>query len=372
MKICMVVEAFEGDEIEATAADLSSALVDRGHEVTLVSLTGALHPSATLDARVNVTAFSRGKASVAVGDLVRLFEQDRPDVVVSHGARANTTAIAAGKLRSSPAVPVVAVEHRGFSMDATLSEDERRETALLAVPYSYKDADCIVCVFNSISELMALCDWLTEGAVRVIHNPMVPFDIFERSEHPIDEPWFQPGHSAVVLATGPLHHKQGYDIFLQALAVARYAVEVRGYLLGDGGELEALKQAASNLALEDIVAVHDEVSDKERFLRAANVFVLPRAGDGFDRNLAWAMALGTPVVAPENHPVHEELLRDADAARLFPEGDASALSKAIVDLSKYRKPAEDLTDRARAFSAERVFDAYEGLLKQVTRGGSGG
>ncbi|OKL44963.1 glycosyltransferase [Pseudovibrio exalbescens] len=366
MKICMIVEALEGDEMARVALDLSGGLASRGHVVQLIGLTGAQLEQHLVPDGVEALCFQRGKVSVALADLVRLFENDRPDVVIAHGQRANTCAITAAKLRSRPPLPIVAVEHRMFSVDASLDEDARREIALLAVPYSYRDADVIICVMESIASVIGLCDWLDDEFLRVIYNPLVSFDVFEASERAIEEPWFEPKGRVVIVSSGPLSKGSGHEDLLQALAVSRYKLDLLGIVIGEGEVRDALEQMASSLALEDVVVLPGNVSGIERFLRAADVYVQPHAGDAFDRQVAVAMALGTPMAVVGGSAGAHEILEDVEAAVLCAEGSAEELSRALVSLSKCRKPVDALTEKARLFSAERVFDAYEGVLKKVS------
>jgi glycosyltransferase involved in cell wall biosynthesis len=104
-----------------------------------------------------------------------------------------------------------------------------------------------------------------------------------------------------------------------------------------------------------------------KLYRSAWVYCSPSTYEGFGLPYLEAMASGTPVVATPN-PGSREVLADGAAGLLVPD-DAfpGAVVRLLGDAAERARLAALGLARAQAFTLDRMIDAYESLLLDMTR-----
>lgn len=135
---------------------------------------------------------------------------------------------------------------------------------------------------------------------------------------------------------GRLVPEKGWSTAVAALpAVLDRFPDATLRIAGEGPERDALQTAAGGLPV-DLVGLLGTPGAVADFLRDLDVFVLPSHFEGMPNVVLEAQACGVPVVVT-NAPGMSEAA--GPTASVFPVGDASALSAAIVDvLSREDQP----------------------------------
>jgi glycosyltransferase involved in cell wall biosynthesis len=147
-------------------------------------------------------------------------------------------------------------------------------------------------------------------------------------------------HARRVAYLGHLVRRQGVDVLLDAMAIARDGGEPLGLdVIGTGPEEGALRRRAASLSLGERVRFHGFVGDHrevERRLAAASLAVAPyRPGEEtFSRyadpgKLKAYLAAGLPIVLTDVPPNASELVREA-GAQVVPFA-AEAIASALLD-----------------------------------------
>ncbi|HEY0700418.1 MAG TPA: glycosyltransferase family 4 protein, partial [Micromonospora sp.] len=138
---------------------------------------------------------------------------------------------------------------------------------------------------------------------------------------------------------------------------------------GDADELYADIPADLHDRVTFLGLVSEE--DKARMLRSVHVYVAPNTGgESFGMILTEAMAAGTPVVASDLD-AFRRVLDGGRAGRLFPNGDASALRRALAELLDDERRRAELTAGAdqvvASFDwpvvARRVLEVYAAAIE---------
>ena len=140
-----------------------------------------------------------------------------------------------------------------------------------------------------------------------------------------------------LVGVGRLVPKKGVDVLLRALALSHGPRRLTW--IGDGPELEPLRQLARSLGLAESVRFAGALPNDETLarLRRANALVLPSRRlpngdrDGIANVLAEAMALGVPVVTTTAGAA-AELVADGTSGLLVEPDSPAALAKAIDSL----------------------------------------
>ena len=178
------------------------------------------------------------------------------------------------------------------------------------------------------------------------------------------------GEIVAVFVGGDWDHK-GLMIAIDALALARargaQGEGLRLWVVGRGDEARFRSQVRQTGIAEQI-RFFGFRRDVERFLKAADLFVMPSAYETFSVATFEAAASSLPVVATRLHAV-DELVGD-DEAGLIVERHPEAFSRALVQLasdpSRRRAMGEAGRRRVSSFTWERstasVLEIYRDLL----------
>lgn len=155
--------------------------------------------------------------------------------------------------------------------------------------------------------------------------------------------------------------RKGLGVLLAALPEVVRALPGLQVLVAGPGDVEDQREQVPE-ELRECVVFLGRVSDqdKARALRSVDVYVAPHTGgESFGIVLAEAMAAQAAVVASDL-PAFRRVLEDGRCGRLFANGDAAALSAAIVEVladAELRRSLVEQADlRVREFDWDVVVD----------------
>ena len=163
------------------------------------------------------------------------------------------------------------------------------------------------------------------------------------------------GRDIGVVAVGRLVEKKGFDVLLEACALARDRGQpLRCRIVGSGERHDALQAQLDALGLqEQVTLVGPLPQDQVRAeLRRATVMAAPCVhgsdgnADGLPTVILEAMALGTPVVSTPVTGIPEAVVEGV-TGRLVAERDAGALATALLEVTA------DAAERQRLAAAAR-------------------
>lgn len=262
----------------------------------------------------------------------------RPDVVHTHGYRADLLGGSAARLRGVPRVSTV----HGFTGGDW--KNRLYETLQLRTLRSF---DAVVAVSRPLVARLARTG-IPADRIALIPNAWGPTSA-GLSRAAAREALGLPQDAVILGWVGRLSREKGPDLFLQALA--RPAVgQVRAAMLGDGALRPELEAEASRLALEHRLHWLGLVPAAGRLLAAFDGFVLSSRTEGTPIALFEAMAAGVPIVATRVGGVPDVL--EGDVALLIPPEDSDALASGIAALLAEPRAAAARAERARARLAE--------------------
>ena len=234
----------------------------------------------------------------------------------------------------------------------------------------YPWSDGIVAASQGVAEDVARMSGVPLTDIKVIYNPVVMPDFFEKVKAPVDHPWFASGEPPVLLGVGRLVKQKGFATLVRAFALVRQRCSARLMILGDPDDREPLikpqlQALVQELGIEGEVALPGFVENPYAYMAGAAVFVLSSIYEGFGNVVAEAMAAGTSVVSTDCESGPAEILANGEYGRLVPVGDVNALADAIVATLNNPTDPEVLQQRTKAFSLETVVDQYLEVLNRV-------
>ncbi|MCU0624978.1 MAG: glycosyltransferase family 4 protein [Gemmatimonadaceae bacterium] len=355
-RITCVISSLGAGGAERVMSWLTGALASQGSAVTLVTLS---------DARADFHALPRAVTRVALGVLsdsrtplqavratagrVRALRRavvaSRPDVVLSFMDRTNVLVLLA--LRGTSIPVVVAERNNPWLLPVGAAWDRLRR---LTYPWARR-------ITVQSAELVPFFAPALHGRVRVIPNGVAPVTAA------IDAP-----RGRTVLAAGRLEPQKGFDLLIDAFAMARPRMPAWSLrIVGEGSERAALEARVRAAGLEaDAVALPGRIADMGAEYARCGLFVLSSRFEGFPNVLAEAMAAGCAVIATRCPTGPSELVRDGIDGRLV-EIDAAAIAEAMVSLARDDAMRRRLGERAREVTDRFAPDAIATRWRDVLR-----
>ncbi len=360
MRIALFVPDLRGGGVERVRLLLAREFLAQGYEVDLVLLRKKGVLLEQVPAGVRVIDLQAARVRRGFMSLVRYLREHRPDAFLASMWPLTTLAVLAARVARFDGRVVVS-EHNALTR--SVRHDGLPGLALRAsMRWVNGRADTVVGVSQGVIEdLRAL--GLPNGTGKVIYNP-VAISLETRlpaiwTEHP----WFKHPRARRLIAVGTLKAQKDYPTLLSAVkGLADYDIDASLLILGSGplqGELEELRSA---LGLEDRVHFGGFVSDPGPFYRAAGLFVLSSAWEGFGNVIVESLAAGTPVVSVDCQSGPAEILENGRYGRLVPVGDDMALARAIAESLTASEDPGVLRARAADFSVEKIAREYLEVL----------
>lgn len=360
-----------------------------GAERNVVYLVNALN-GATLDVGVILAekkGFFLGQLSkgVAVVDLhskslfklffvlVKYIRQEKPDIIVSSFPRFNALMLLVKFF--CPAVKVVIIEHKAFSLFATTSTSWlHRIVARYFFPWlikiMYQRADAIICVSKGVrDDLLAIAPLLTKP--QVIYNPIVTDAMGQLALESVSEPWLLQSEIPVIVAVGRLIIAKDYPTLLKAFS--RVLARQQAYLiiLGEGPQRQMLESLAKQLRIESNVKFLGFLENPYAYMARAKVFVLSSLHEGFGNVIVEAMACKTPVISTDCKVGPSEIIENEISGLLVPPANPDTLAGAITRIIADNSLAQRLIDGARRradyFSVKKSTDSYRTLFLSIIK-----
>lgn len=355
--IALFTRDLAGGGVGRVIVNLSKGFLGRGHDVDVVLARARGPYLEQLEPQVRVIDFAVSRTLRCIPGLTRYLRHERPKTLIACTDGANVVALWAKRLARVP-TPVLVSVHTNVSHHARRATKARGRLIPHFIRPFYPWADGVIAVSQGVADDLAATARLDRRRIRVIYNPVDIAGIVAQADRPPDHPWFGPGEPPVILSAGRLTAQKDYPTLLRAFASVRRRRPARLVILGEGTERAALETLAAELGCAADVALPGFVANPYPFMRAARMFVLSSAWEGFGNVLIEAMALGTPVIATDCPSGPAEILGGGRFGRLVPVGDAAALGEAIERELDETRTADLLRERAADFATDRIAAAY--------------
>lgn len=364
MHVIQVLSSMAIGGQERVALDLAAGLCRRGHRVTALSfVAGGALAQDFKQAGAAVRALPKGDGvdGRLVLRLLRLFREDRPDVVHSHNPQPLLYAAPAARLCGVPAM--VHTKH-GANPDRGRRLLLRQAAARLCGAY--------VAVSAETAAVAAARDRVRPPRLVTIPNgiDLSRFQPDARLRAEVRRELGLPEAAFVIGTVGRLAPEKAQGLLIAAVArlLAQPATRpVYVLVTGDGAEREALQRAAE--ACGGRARLLGARRDVPRVLQAFDVFCLSSRTEGLPLVIPEAMATGLPVVSTAVGGIPSVVV-EGQTGLLVPPGDEGALAQALGRLlhDPALGPRLGQAGRERAlqrYSLTRMVDEYEALYRRL-------
>jgi len=300
--------------------------------------------------------------------LARLIRIDKPDILLSSLYYPNIVSVLACILSASRYTKVIICEHNHHKK--LLPFKRLRRCAWHLMRYTYRRADRIIAVSRNIKKTLAEDFEIDPHRIVPIYNPMETVEIRRRSREAVRHPFLEKDRRGVtIVGVGRLTRQKNFALLIEALTRVRREIPASLLILGQGGARGALEALTRELGVEQHVAFPGFQQNPYKWMRRADLFVLPSDWEGFGIVIVEAMICGVPVVSTDCPSGPNEIIRDRENGRLVTVGDAAHLAEAIVELARDRELAEKFVrngfENARRFDFRRTLQQYEHTIEEV-------
>lgn len=369
MKILMVVTSLNVGGAERQVVDLADKLVERGHNIKIVYLTGkpAILPQSSLIEIISLNlSFSLNNFIKAVKKIRKIVKDFNPDIVHSHMIHAN---IFMRIVRIFVPFPVLICTAHSL-------KEEGKKGSLKLREFLYRITD-------------PLCDITTQvgksGMERYVKNKVTPANKIIYMPNGVDINKFRYdelikekmrkemnlNEKFVWLAVGRLVSQKNYYCLLRAFKKVIVGRKDAILLIAGGGELEnELKKLADNLLLNDSVIFLGVRNDINKLMNVADAFVLSSDFEGFGIVLVEASLSELPVVAT-NCGESSEIVKNGETGYLVPIKDSEALAEKMLEMMNLselerRKMGEKGREYlANQYDLEKIVDKWISLYQKL-------
>jgi len=304
--------AFGG--VVSALAGLAPALVERGHQVTVLTtdaldftsrLTGAESRQEVLAGveiircpNVSHTVQAKFNLSTPRG-MRRAFHRLRPDVIHTHELRTVPNLLL---LPRPSRVPVILSPHGTLTYDAGRSLIKRIWDQLFGARIMRRITSVAALTQAEMQDSQVL--WTSRGLPfpdgQIIPNGIAADFAEQVAKAGNLRERFGLGNGPVVLFFGRLHERKGLQFLIPAFAqAARNDPTARLLVVGpDAGMLDAAREMVEGLGIGSNVTFTGMLSGADRLaaLHTGDVFVLPAIGEGLSMAALEAMAAGLPLL----------------------------------------------------------------------------
>ena len=350
-----------GGGVERVIVNLARGFVEQGLNVDLVMVRAEGSFMSLVPPEVRVVDLEGTRLISSLPALVRYLQQNKPVALLSAMQDINLVALWSRRLAGVPTRVVVSV-HNTVSRESQNSSQLKRRVAPQLARWFYPWADAIVTVSQgSADDLVRL--GLSSERIRVIYNPVVTPDLFEKAKEPLEHQWFEPGSPPVILGVGRLEKQKDFPTLIRAFAQVRQQRPARLMILGEGSERPYLEALVQELGIGEDVALPGFVANPFAYMARAGVFVLSSLFEGLPTVLIEAIAVGTKVVSTNCESGPAEILENGLYGKLVPVGDSKGIASAILRTLEEPPNSEAQQRKTAEFSLEKAVAQYRQVLQ---------
>ena len=326
LKVLILINSLAGGGAERVTLNLAKEWHDAGADVIIATLQSEEHdayfvPEGIRRVSLNISGKSKSMLWILRNSVApfisirRLLQRERPNIAIGS---ITISAIGLALARTGDEISI-GYEHSYPREDFS---GWTRWIWNLVRRYSYARLDGVVALVPQSAK------WLRENthARKVVAIPnwiSLPLPYNEPRIEPED---VVPEGKKLLLAIGRLHKAKRFDILLDVFGqIAPHYSDWHLVIMGEGDSREDLEAQVSRLGLTQQVSLPGFAGNVADWYRAADVFILTSAFEGFPMVLLEAMAHGCPPISIDCPVGPRNIIHNNENGLLIPYGDLDAL-----------------------------------------------
>jgi glycosyltransferase involved in cell wall biosynthesis len=341
IKVVILMDDIGFGGAERVAVNLANYLPKDRYDVEIHAQDGPCEYAIAPDVRVRMVSPLSPDLDGRITALARHWSEFTPDIVISNWGEINVEGLAA-RCMSGRRFPMICVEQTVASAYLESLEADSDGAHLppgqvyrkfLEAGYRelYPHADALVAPHLEIAQDLARLTGLKLDQIELIHNPAVPEEVIELAKEQSPHDWYSDPGRTVVLGVGRLSPEKGFDLLIDAFALARRErPDLYLLIAGVGDEHESLAALISANGLDKEALLLGAVLNPYAHMARADIMVLPSRLEGMPIVLGEALACGARVVCTPHTGATQVTLLSEGQGRVAEGPTAQALSDAIL------------------------------------------
>lgn len=337
--------------VERVLLTYANELVKRGFNVAFVVAKGGGEIERDLSNDVQLVKFGEPRVRKAWVKLWKYVHRNRPDYIMTGGDAANIMVIVAALFSRTR---VIISQHNYNDVEATHQGIWSRHLHKIMhffYPMSYR----IIAVSQGISNYLVNDVGIKKDRVEVLYNPI---DLIGLNQRGNLKPEFELPEK-YILFVGRVSPVKNLKLLLNAYEKSCIS-DVSLVIVGDGSELESLKDYSSSLSKKDSILFTGLAHNPIPLIKGCSVLVLCSFSEAMPTVLLEAMAFDKPIVATPT-PGAKEILSYREGA---------FISKSFDDVDEFASLLEKgllcensgLSKCAQQYDMETVMSKLSGML----------
>ncbi|BAL81659.1 glycosyltransferase [Caldisericum exile] len=361
-RIAFFLPNLNGGGAEKSIVNLVKEFSKRNFYIDLVLVSAQGPYISQIPNNVRIIDLNTSHVILALPKLVKYLASNKPDALISSLNHANVVAIMA-KLILNSKTKIIVREDSIPSQERRNSKSIKSKVLPLLMHVFYPYADFVIAVSKGVKEDLVSYVRLKPGRIKVIFNPVLDLEIFDRAKENVDYKWFNDNnYLPIIISVGRLTEPKDFGTLLKAFALVRKQIDARLVILGEGEERKNLETLTKELGVSDYVWMPGFVDNPYKYMSRADVFVLSSLYEGLSMVLIEALALGVPVISTDCKSGPREVLENGKYGKLVPVHDVNALSTAIMEVLTNPKSFEIDKDVLEKYKSEKIFEEYLKLI----------
>ena len=333
MHIVQILPALDEGGVERGTVELNREFVRRGVTSTVISSGGRLAEAIERDGGRHITLDMKSKSPLTVPARVfklrQALERVKPDLVHYRSRVPGWLFTFANRPLRLPSVSTV----HGFN---SVSAYSRIMTA----------GQRVICPSTAVVDFIRRHYGTPEEKIRLVYRGIDPQQFDPGRLDPAFMAGFRKQYGLegrfVVLGVGRITQLKGYDVLIQATALARERLpQIKTVIVGGAEAARAgygrdLQRLVESLGLRDHVVFAGSQSKIAEIYACGNVLVSSNRSkpEAFGRSMAEALAMGCPVIATRFGGALDIVKEGVNGWFIEPGGDAAQLADRLVQASQ--------------------------------------
>jgi len=362
-RVLLVGPCFSGGGAERRFTNIATHLFKGKSDVSVLTI-GEVTDPLLVDKATDLGWSGRLSYAKSIWLLRRCIVQGQYDVLMSFGLFPNVVAIIANMLTSGK-TRLIINEITRPNLEALNNKGWRTLIQMALRKWLYPR--CSLITANSIDGLREACELAgipIGSGVRVVNaidSRHLVKKSFEKTNTSI-------GLEKYVICVGRLDFMKRIDTVVRAFGKLADRTGVGLVIVGDGEARQGLETQVNDMGLKESVVFTGKLDNPFPLLKRASAFVLASEYEGFSNSVLEAMFCDVPVITSLCSSDAREMC-DQGAALGFGVGNAAELSEHIAAVMGDASLGQQLTSRARAYSAQheisQAMPVYESLIRSV-------